>query len=381
MSLQAGRMPPRLSADQPPALFQLGHPHTVYILPASSTARAGRLWGAWRVGREGAPPETVPLELLREPPGYIVALRLAREDWHGDIELAGDILSSVPGNEAVDEPRGPLAQPIRFQAQPDLHPLIVALQFAPTAPLSVALVPAGGEARVDGSQARVEVTGLPIEFVEEAPIVEGTVRFLRLPSVDRALRLRVDASGPPLSIGTELWRSSPTVYVLDAPESSLRARRVTLSDAVDVAQAVARTRGGQAFGLVAIDLEGTSATLHLPPETVEVFLDAREAWAHLDAAALAAPAPRAAFEKGFTYQGSVSGEALGATVRLFRQAGEEAYSGQGFEIPLIQESVFEGHFPLGRYWVEVVSPRGVQRRERPLVVDKPQQFHVRLDAP
>ena len=87
------------------------------------------------------------------------------------------------------------------------------------------------------------------------------------------------------------------------------------------------------------------------------------------------------FEKGFLYQGKVQGNVRDARVRLYRQDDDRAFSGQAFEFPVLQEGVFTGRLPLGRYLVEVVSPRGVRKREQPLVAEEPRQFHVRLDAP
>ncbi len=380
-SLQAGRMPPRLDEGQPPILFQLGHPRTLYILPAATDARAGPRWGAWRIGDGGETFEPIDVEVLREPPGYITALRFPADAWHGDLEVAGDVLRSVPGNAGVETARGPLAQPYRFQARPNQEPLVIALQFAPTAPLTIALVPADGVLRPDGTGIRVDVSSLPVSFGERGEVVQGTARFARIPSVDRPLRLFVGEDAQPLTIQTEVWRQSPRLYVLDAAGAPRRKLEVELSEPLDVFQAVARTRTSEAFGMVPFESRGTRGTLYLPSEVEEVFLDARTAWARLDRQALASKAPTAVFEKGFLYQGKVQGNVQDARVRLYRQDDDRAFSGQAFEFPVLQEGVFTGRLPLGRYLVEVVSPRGVRKREQPLVAEEPRQFHVRLDAP
>lgn len=376
-----GQVPLHLDPSRPAPVCHLAHPHTVYVRANATTARAGRHWGAWRESPTGLDPEVIPVEVYEGSRGLLTGVRFPADAWHGSIVLVGDVMTASPGNEAAAAERGPLANPYRLRPDPAGYGAMFTLELAPTAPLVLALVPAGDMVTPEGAPLRVRVTGLPIHFEEEALLLEGTAVFPRLPSVDKDLAVDLGAGKPPLRIGTALWRRSPRLYVLDVPAADARVVRMTVPDGVKLVQVVARAASSTAFGLVPHRVDGRAITLRLPAGAEEVFLDAGAVWARLADDDLKAEAVAPDFRPTFTYQGVVRGRLKDAAVRLFRQEGDRAFSGQGFEFPIGEQGAFRGQLPLGRYLVEVASPRGVKRREQPLVVDKPQQFHVRLEAP
>ena len=87
-------------------------------------------------------------------------------------------------------------------------------------------------------------------------------------------------------------------------------------------------------------------------------------------------------EEGITVRGQVAGAGPGTVVRFFLQMGKEAVLGEGFTLRVSPSGSYEGRLPTGTYVVEVASPRGVRRLERPVEAKDPGAVvHLPLTAP